>query len=176
MRKQLLKLFVLLAIMSSGCTMDLTTKDLVNEQLKQQSIPVIKNYLNITYVENHAIAFGLFENLDRSIRMPIIFLLPLLATLPGIYFIWKFRYEKFRLLLPVFILLGGAYGNIIDRAMNGYVTDFLHIHYFDRFDFYVFNIADMLVNIGVLLILFQYREFRGLLNNLFTRNPDIKPG
>ena len=176
MRKQLLKLLVLLAIMCSACSMDLKTKDLVNEQLKQQSIPVIKNYLNLTYVENHAIAFGLFEKLDRKIRMPLIFLLPLLATLPGIYFIWKFRYEKFRLLLPVFILLGGAYGNIIDRAMNGYVTDFVHVHYFDRFDFYVFNVADMLVNTGVLLILFQYKSFRKLMNNLFTRNPDIGAG
>jgi len=66
--------------------------------------------------------------------------------------------------LPLFLIIGGAYGNIIDRAMHGYVTDFLHVHYFNTYNFYVFNIADVLINIGVFSLLFQFREFNTVLN------------
>ena len=140
---------------------------MVNTNLKDRSIPVVENYLNFTYVENHAIAFGMFKSLDRKIRMPIIFLLPFLTTLFGFYLIWKLKKAKFRILLPLFLIIGGAYGNIIDRAMNGYVTDFLHVHYFHKYNFYVFNVADVLVNIGVILLLFQFKEFNGLINEVF---------
>jgi signal peptidase II len=160
--------------MISGCSADLKTKDIINTELKDQSISVINNFLNLTYVENHAIAFGMFSKVERSIRMPLIFALPILTTLFCFFLIWKIRHSKFRLLLPIFITLGGAYGNIIDRAMNGFVTDFLHLHYFQKYNFYVFNVADVLVNIGLILLLFQYKEFNKLLNNAFDKRADLE--
>lgn len=153
--------------MISGCTADLKSKKIINLDLKEQSVSVINNFFNLTYVENHAIAFGLFNNVSRNIRMPIIFALPILTTLLCFFIIWKLRKNKFRLLLPFFIIIGGAYGNIIDRAMNGYVTDFLHLHYFHKYNFYVFNVADVLVNIGLILILFQYKEFHNIIDKTF---------
>ena len=160
--------------MISGCAADLKTKDIVNTVLKEQSVSVIHNFFNLTYVENHAIAFGLFNNVDRSIRMPIIFALPILTTLLCFFLLWKIRKSNFRLLLPIFIILGGAYGNILDRAMNGFVTDFLHLHYFHKYNFYVFNVADVLVNIGLILILFQYKEFNKLLNTAFNKKTELE--
>jgi len=160
--------------MMSGCACDLKTKEIINSQLKEQSISVIENYFNFTYVENHAIAFGMFNNLDRSIRMPIIFILPIFTTLLCFFLIWKLRKSKFKLLLPIFIIIGGAYGNIIDRAMNGYVTDFLHVHYFHKYNFYVFNVADVLVNIGLILLLLQYKEFSKLLDDVFSKKINLK--
>jgi len=158
---------ILFSFLISGCSLDLKTKDMVNEQLKDQSIPIVKNYLNFTYVENHAIAFGMFKGMDRKYRMPIIFILPVLTTLFGFYLIWKLKEAKFGILLPIFLIIGGAYGNILDRAMNGFVTDFLHVHYFHKYNFYVFNVADVLVNIGVILLLLQFKEFNGLINDVF---------
>jgi signal peptidase II len=174
MKKQIFKLLILSSFMISGCTADLQTKNIINTELKGQSVAVIQNFFNLTYVENHAIAFGLFNNVEKSIRMPIIFALPILTTLLCLFFIWKIRKSKFRLLLPVFIILGGAYGNILDRAMNGFVTDFLHLHYFHKYNFYVFNVADVLVNIGLILILFQYKEFNKLLNTVFTKRTELE--
>ena len=174
MKKQVVKFLVLISFMISGCSVDLKTKELINTELKEQSVSIIDNYFSLTYVENHAIAFGLFGNLKRHIRMPIIIALPLIATLFGFLFIWKIRRNKFRLLLPVFIILGGAYGNILDRMTNGYVTDFLHLHYFFKYNFYVFNVADMLINIGLILILFQYKEFNKLLENVFSKKTELK--
>lgn len=167
MNRYLIKYLVLFSFLFAGVALDLKTKDMVNTQLKERSIPVIENYLNFTYVENHAIAFGMFKKLDRKYRMPIIFLLPFLTTLFGFYLIWKLKDVKFSILLPLFLIIAGAYGNIIDRAMNGYVTDFLHVHYFHKYNFYVFNVADMLVNIGVILLLLQFKTFNGLINDVF---------
>lgn len=163
----MLKYLLLFSFLISGCSLDLKTKDLVNENIKDQSITIVENYLNFTYVENHAIAFGMFKNLDRKYRMPLIFFLPILTTLFGFYLIWKLKDAKFRILLPIFLIIGGAYGNILDRAMNGYVTDFLHVHYFHKYNFYVFNVADVLVNVGVILLLLQFKEFNNLINKAF---------
>ena len=173
MKKFALKFLLLSSLMISGCSIDLKTKEIVNEEIKSQSITVIENFFNFTYVENHAIAFGMLENLDAKFRMPIIFILPLLATFLCFYFVWKIRKTKFSLLLPFFLILGGAYGNILDRAMNGYVTDFIHLHYFHDYNFYVFNIADVLVNAGFILLLLQYKSFNKLLDETFPKK--IKP-
>jgi len=176
MKKNSIKFLLLFIITITGCSADLKTKDMVNTDLKNQSVSVVENALNLTYVENHAIAFGLFENLDRSWRIPLIFSLPFLMTLFCVFFLWKIRHNEFRMLLPIFILLGGAYGNIIDRAMNGYVTDFLHVHYQFEYNFYVFNVADVLINIGVILILLQYKDFSRLWDTTFHKSatPDAQ--
>lgn len=174
MKKSALKYMILASLMISGCTIDLKTKDIVNEDLKSQSIAVIDNFFNFTYVENHAIAFGMLQDLDEKVRMPIIFILPILATFLCFLFIWKIRKSKFSILLPFFLILGGAYGNILDRAMNGYVTDFIHLHYFHDYNFYVFNVADMLVNIGFFLLLFQYKTFNRLLDETFPPKPKLE--
>ena len=50
------------------------------------------------------------------------------------------------------IILGGAIGNIIDRFLHGAVVDFIHLHAFD-YNFYVFNVADSAITIGVILLL-----------------------
>ncbi len=169
MKKPIIKLLIRLSFTISGCSVDLKTKEIMTTNLKEQSVSIIDNYFNLTYVENHAVAFGMFRTLDRSIRMPIIFALPVMVSLLCLFFIWKIRKDKFRLLLPIFILLGGAFGNIIDRAMNGYVTDFLHLHYFHQYNFYVFNVADVLVNIGIILILLQYKAFNNVMDRLFEK-------
>lgn len=171
MNKYLIKYIILFSFLITGCSFDLKTKDLVNSKIKDQSIPVVENYLNFTYVENHAIAFGMFNNLERKYRMPLIFFLPLMTTLFGFYLAWKLRDARLSILIPIFLIIGGAYGNIVDRAMNGYVTDFLHVHYFHKYNFYVFNVADVLVNIGVILLLLQFKEFNRLLTIVFEGEP-----
>jgi signal peptidase II len=169
MKQHALKFLILLSAMVSGCSVDLKTKSLIKAEVSEYSVSVIDNFMNITYVENHAIAFGFLNNLERHIRMPIIFALPIAITIIVFFLIYKMRNSKFRILLPLFIILGGAYGNILDRAMNGYVTDFLHFHYFLEYNFYVFNVADILINLGIILIVLQYREFNRSVNAAFNK-------
>ncbi len=169
MKRNMIKFLILISFMISGCSIDLKTKDLVKTGLKEHSMAVIHNYFDLTYVENHSIAFGFLSNIPKTIRLPLIFFLTISATMLGFYMIWKLRNRKFRILLPFFILIGGAYGNIIDRMLNGFVTDFFHLHYYYQYNFYVFNVADVLVNVGVFLIFIQWKDFRMIFEDLIEK-------
>jgi signal peptidase II len=52
------------------------------------------------------------------------------------------------------IIIAGALSNIIDRMMNGYVLDFIYLHYKD-FYWPAFNFADIYISVGVFIIVFQ---------------------
>lgn len=173
MKKTILKYLILISFMISGCSADLKTKELAKTGLKDNAIVLIENAFDLRYAENHAIAFGFLGSIKKSIRIPLIFLVTISATIFAFVFIWKIRNRKFRLLLPFFILVGGAYGNILDRMFNGFVTDFFHVHYFYEYNFPVFNVADILVNIGVLLVIFQWKHFKPIFDNLFTNKNEL---
>jgi len=173
MKSNLIKYTILIAFLISGCSLDLKTKDLAKTGLKEQSIHLVHNYFDLTYVENHAIAFGFLGNIDKNIRLPLIFLLTISATLVGFYAIWRIRKRQFRFLFPFFILIGGAYGNITDRLFNGYVTDFFHLHYFYKYSFPVFNVADILVNIGIILIVIQWKDFQVIFDEILNKKTTL---
>jgi len=158
MKKIFLKCLILLAVLITGCSADLTTKEIVKTEFKEQSAVVIDNLFNITYVENYAVAFGFMEVIDKSIRLPLIFFLVVIEILFLLYIIWRNRNKNIKHLLPLVFILAGAFGNNIDRAVNGFVTDFLHLHYYNIYDFYVFNIADIMINVGAILLIIQYRN------------------
>ena len=157
--------------MITGCSADLKTKEIAKTTLKENPTVVIENAFDLRYVENHAIAFGFLRDIKRSIRMPLIFILTISATLMVFIMIWKIRDKKFRILLPLFVILSGACGNILDRLLNRFVTDFFHAHYFYKHNFPVFNVADVLINVGLILILLQWKDFKLILNNL-SEKPD----
>ena len=173
-KKSIIKFLILIVILISGCSLDLKTKEVAKIALKEHSISVITNYFDLRYVENSAIAFGLMEGISKNIRIPLIFLLTISATFLGFYVIWRMRMLKFRFLLPFFIIIGGAYGNIVDRLLNGYVTDFFLLHYSTRYYFYVFNVADVLVNIGVILIILQWKDCKRVFNEIFPSDEVVK--
>ena len=173
MKKTIIKYLILISFMISGCSADLKTKEIAKTNLKDNSIVLIKNTFDLRYVENHSIAFGFLSSIKKSIRLPLIFILTISATMFAFLMIWKIKNKKFRLLLPFFILIGGAYGNILDRMFNGFVTDFFHVHYFYEYNFPVFNVADVLVNIGVFLIIIQWKDFRPIFDDLFKKENEI---
>lgn len=125
--------------------------------LKSQSnISLIPGVLELSYVENRGMAFGMLEGGQiLFIGMCLIFCIAL---------IWIFlRIPKNRYYLPLLItgavLFGGAVGNFADRLLRGYVVDFI---YFSLIDFPVFNVADIYVVCGgivlVLLVIFKYKD------------------
>ncbi len=159
--------------MISGCSADLKTKEIAKTNLKDHSIVLIENAFDLRYVENHSIAFGFLSSIKKSIRLPLIFILTISTTMFVFVMIWKIKNKKFRLLLPFFILIGGAYGNVLDRMFNGFVTDFFHVHYFYEYNFPVFNVADVLVNVGVFLIIIQWKDFKPIFDNLFKKENEV---
>lgn len=116
-------------------------------------IPIIDNWLELTYVQNTGVAFGLFQG------VPQIFTITSLLIVAGaIWFYLKHSEEGQPWLgINLGLIVGGAIGNVVDRIRFGYVVDFIK-----TFDgrFPVFNIADSSIVIGVLLMatLFVYVE------------------
>ena len=120
------------------------------------SIPIIRNVLEIYYVENRGAAFGIMQNKQWF------FLLITVAVLVGLVWIFgKIPEEKHFMPLKVclYFVGAGAIGNMIDRIFRKYVVDFI---YFSLINFPVFNVADIYVTVAafmlVVLMLFFYQE------------------
>jgi signal peptidase II len=67
--------------------------------------------------------------------------------------VWLLRERKLGDILPLALVLGGALGNIRDRARFGYVLDYADLHFGTFRPFLIFNVADACITIGVLIIL-----------------------
>jgi signal peptidase II len=66
-------------------------------------------------------------------------------------------------------MIGGAYGNIVDRFLNGFVTEFFQLHYKHQYYFLIFNVADLLVYIGIILIIIQAKDFQEIFEDIFKK-------
>ena len=137
---------------------DQLTKWLVITNIKENSITVIQNILNFTYVENKGVAFGINSNGGISNIIISIFVIIII-----IRFMVKQREmtNKFTNISLALILAGG-FGNLIDR---GRVIDFIDIS--PVFNFPTFNIADILVVIGWIafalnMAIYTTRELKNL--------------
>ncbi len=150
------KYFFLLALVSVGCSTDLSTKHWAATTLKDNaSIEIMPHRFELTYVENPAVSFGLLRQIPANVRLPLIFTLTISTVLFLLALLWKWRKSRTKELIPLGLILSGAMGNILDRINNGYVIDFIHFHYEYQYSFPVFNIADVLVFCGVSLFLYQ---------------------
>ena len=114
------------------------------------SFQVIPFLLNFTYIRNEGIAFGIyFEGAET-----IFVILPILIT---IYLFYLLKSEEFKdkfSQLALYLIIAGAIGNIIDRIFRGYVVDFIDFH-LNGIHWYVFNIADSSVTIGLIFLLYS---------------------
>ena len=108
----------------------------------------VNDYLNIELVWNTGIGFGLL-NMEANFLYHLISLLILIIIFFVIFIIIKSsNIEKFFYSM----ILGGAFGNFYDRVSYYAVPDFIDIHY-NNFHWFTFNIADIFVSVGIILIL-----------------------
>lgn len=123
------------------------TKFWALESLKPiHNMTLIEGFMDLTFVENRGMAFGMFSG-QR-------WLILLLTGVISIGLIWFYlSLPKKREYRPVraslILILAGAIGNIIDRLFRGYVVDFFE---FTFFEWPVFNVADIYVVVGVILL------------------------
>ena len=113
-----------------------------------QSKPIIENFFHLTYITNDGMAFGLSFPGGKKLLL----LMTIVLTLFIIIFLWKERNGHPLLKYGLVFILSGAFGNLIDRLLNGEVVDFLDFMVGD-FHWYVFNIADSSVSIGMVLFI-----------------------
>ena len=107
---------------------------------------------NLTWVENRGISLGLAQAQNDTHRWLLVAMTAAIAAGVGW---WITREEKRGDQLALGLVLGGALGNIVDRVRFGYVVDFLDLHFGSFRPFYVFNVADAAISIGVVILLLR---------------------
>ncbi len=108
------------------------------------NVVFIKNILSFTYVENRGAAFGILQD-GRWF-----FIIVTVIALSGLTYYIRKHTDKGKLFnLSVSLIYAGAIGNFIDRLFKGYVVDMIHATFID---FPVFNFADCLIVVGVILL------------------------
>ena len=135
-----------LFLISIICSLDQTSKFLIKLFIQKLSnIDLI--LFNIELVRNYGAAFNILSG-------SILFLsfISIISSIILFYFIFISENKVINKYGLSFIL-AGSIGNGIDRIFNGYVIDFIKFKYID---FPVFNIADVSINIGVILLIFIY--------------------
>lgn len=109
-------------------------------------------FLNFVMVWNQGISFGLFDTNDP--RMPILFIgISLLISIPML--IWLTVSRRIPLSIGLSLIIGGAFGNVIDRVRFGAVADFIDLHMNNRYHWPAFNLADSCIVIGALLLIYD---------------------
>ena len=134
----------------------------IENNLFYNQINIIGNYLRFVFIENPGIAFGI----NTSSYHLYITIFTVLAIIVLIYFLCQLIRADSIECLPWSFILGGAIGNCIDRIMvlipgSGYngVIDFIDIG-LNQYRWYVFNIADASITIGLIILLYQTYIFK----------------
>lgn len=122
--------------------LDQLTKYLAKTNLDMySSIPVIGNIVYLTYVKNVGAAFGLFPG------MYIVFLISAIVVIAGVFVYFRKVRPDAALAVPLVLVSAGAAGNLIDRLIYHFVIDFIDVKIWP-----VFNVADMAITIGSILL------------------------
>ena len=153
----------ILAISTIVLALDQISKIIMETILKLNvSKRLIKDFFYLTLCHNEGAAWGLFNN------SPIIIIIGTFIAIVLIYhFLYCFK-KCFRNTLAFGLLIGGLAGNLIDRLLLGYVRDFLDFYIF-KYDYPVFNIADIAIVLGVILLIYAVLKGEDLSENKSIR-------
>lgn len=148
-----LRKFAVPALAAGGLTLaDQVSKAWVVSRFEPyEAKAVLANFLHVVHVRNTGAAFGLLSRLNPEWVQPLLVAATAFATvaiLAYIYFLPRRGPAPFGLGL----ILGGAVGNLIDRARLGYVVDFLDVHWYNH-HWPAFNVADIGITVGVFLLI-----------------------
>lgn len=115
-------------------------------------------FFDLRYAENYGVSFGMFTATSMEMRYGLIIVTALIAL--GVT-VWMLRETLRGDILSLGLVLGGAVGNIYDRLTLGYVIDYADLHIGEWRPFAIFNLADVAITFGVLILLarsFKSRE------------------
>ena len=115
-----------------------------------ESIPVITNFFNLTYVTNDGMAFGI----NFPFGIYIFSTISLIFTVFLFWYLWTIKEDGIVIRTGVALIIAGAVGNLIDRIFLGSVVDFLDFMV-GSYHWYVFNFADSYVTVGMGFILYD---------------------
>jgi signal peptidase II len=159
-------LFIIVLIVFN-IAIDQTSKVLVRSNFKYGEIKsLIGDKFIMQYVENKGAFLGMGSDMNDSLKMIFLLILPALVLGYVIYYIIKTK-ELDRLSLIAFCcIVGGGIANVFDRIVYGQVTDFFSINLGGIFKTGIFNVADLSVTTGMIILLLS-----GVFNS--KKNKDV---
>jgi signal peptidase II len=126
----------------------------------------INSFINLTHQRNTGAAFSFLAGADGWQRWFFVILATGVSAVIAVW-LWRIRTEgPLVLMAGLSLVLGGAIGNLIDRAKLGYVTDFIQV-WFGNWAFPSFNVADSAISVGAALLIVDALFLSG-------RKPDKK--
>lgn len=132
--------------------LDQWSKRVVSSALELYEAKEVLPFFNITLLHNTGAAFSFLANAGGWQRW---FFVALAVIVSGVILVWLRRLPargQTVLAIGLSLILGGALGNVIDRAALGYVVDFIQVHYGGWF-FPSFNVADSAITVGAGLVI-----------------------
>lgn len=124
---------------------------IVYRRIMTEPVVVIDGYLELRYAENCGAAFGLMRGAPPFARKLVFGVAAVLASVA--LFVMFARGRGGRLFaVSVPLIVSGALGNLIDRVRYGYVVDFVRFHLQDTWSYPTFNVADIGITVGVVLL------------------------
>jgi signal peptidase II len=147
----LLMLFTLALV---GC--DHGTKLVAQQALGHRGpLRLLPGILDLRYTENHDAAFSLLRQVEFPGKVAVLAALTCLALAAIVAIWWRRRDASRAEQVGYGLIVAGAVGNLLDRVARGFVVDFIHVHHWP-----VFNVADVLVGVGVALLFLAHLRRR----------------
>jgi signal peptidase II len=153
-----------LVLMAAIVLLDQWTKALVSRYMElHEYVPIVDGFLSLSHVRNRGAAFGLLADWDVPYQSVVLAVLSCVALGAIAFYFLRLPAAARLPRLALALVLGGAVGNLVDRARLGYVVDFVHV-YWRHYQWPDFNVADSAITIGVALLVLD-----------ILRSPDTSP-
>jgi signal peptidase II len=146
-------------IVVAVASLDQLTKWLVRVNLPLwDQREIIPGFLNLVHVQNTGAAFGLLNNVDFPYKSAVMIGIAALALVAIAAYATQLGFHERAARIGLAFILGGAIGNLLDRAIFGHVVDFIDV-YWGSVHFWAFNVADAAITAGAILVLLDILGF-----------------
>ncbi|WP_353779114.1 signal peptidase II [Winogradskyella sp. 3972H.M.0a.05] len=142
-------------LIAVNIAIDQITKIIVRSKLaSREVIEIFGDKFILTNVENKGAFLGIGSDLSDTLRILLLWILPIIVLGYVTYYIFRTKSLDKWSLIAFCCIIGGGIANVFDRIAFGSVTDFLHIDLGGVFKTGIFNLADVSVTTGMIILIF----------------------
>ena len=154
------RFFAWMAVAALVIVADQITKWAIIEWVSLYEKVPLNSFINLTHQRNTGAAFSFLADAGGWQRWFFVVLATVVSVVIAVW-MWRIRHERLAVLSAgLALVLGGAIGNLIDRAQYGYVTDFIQV-WFGDWAYPSFNVADVGITVGAAFLIIDALFFSG---------------
>jgi signal peptidase II len=144
----------IILLIVANIAVDQISKVIIRAKIAENEIiRVIGDTFIMTKIQNQGAFLGMGSDLNPTLRLIFLLILPIVVLGFVVYYIIKKKDLDRMSLIAFCCIVGGGIANVYDRIVYGSVTDFFHIDFGGVFRTGIFNVADMSVSFGMIMLL-----------------------